>query len=851
MASSRRNCFGEDSGVSIVDALLPCHYEGQTIACDNDDAKSFTFHTYVPRRRIVSHALIAPPSLTPSSRGTSMSRTLPTARRIHSASAWAAFLLFACVCASSLCGAATAAPNHFKVGLLYPFSVPADPLVGVYGLEQGDLVDMLVGLINSRNSSLVRSVLSTNITLEVVRRNEGSDQQVALFGVIALDQQENVDLVIGADWSACSMLANFYLSGVGKMQISASSTSTALEDRTLYPTFMRFVPADGQQGTALAYLVRSLGWDSVAAIIADDDYAKPLTAKFRTVALSMNITIVQTQQVARSGDPTEQVRAIKQSGAKIILVITFTELAKSILLAFQAEGMATKDYVYIGTDGWLYSSVFRELGLINFQGGILDILPFYGGGRAYEQMLDEMTAFQAANASRLVQFDPAKRELYSPYQAYMYDTVIAVAAGLSKFASVGGLSLPANVSQLYSIMNNITFNGSTGRVALKNGERLGKYLLINHPPGMDGVESFGTVDSLDDFRVSYESNKTIVWGQGSTGTVPSDAICLPVCSLTGGRCTKINRVGVCVCFVGWKGEACSEAVSTTSSSNIVTIVAAVVAVCGTVILGAVCAAFFAVRYARKMASRVQPLAPAADPALDLDGPIAKAMKVIENIRHNRLKGEALTAELKIVEDALIANNMYQPELEPITADHNIGLETVQFLDNLLMTRLMPDKKMRGRGRRTSAFKDQSMASVSVTVSNGGSMSGDRGRGDGTHEATEVSAALEHINRWDFNMFDLETATMGHPLCALTFEVMFKLGLFESFAIDPTQMKRFLLALESGYMNHNAVYHTSTHAADVLQAMFVFFQNGLFKNLFSPQEMLAACLACVAHVLCVD
>eukprot|EP01137_Pigoraptor_chileana_P036946 Opistho-2@33321 len=299
-----------------------------------------------------------------------------------------------------------------------------------------------------------------------------------------------------------------------------------------------------------------------------------------------------------------------------------------------------------------------------------------------------------------------------------------------------------------------------------------------------------------------------------------------------------------------------DAPRSSSNSNLVIYVSVPVAVvCGCLLVAAVGAFMYARRMAKLAAVYSAPV------TLDLDGPVAKAIKVIEKIRTKKLNGQELANELNAVRDALLSDNMYQPVLDAATAQVKIGLESVEFLDDLMLTRLMPKSHRHGHGRhgrrdsmRAGSMRQLSVTNVSMAASSTGSMFFREGlpgsiedNYDG-HATNSVVSSLASVHRWDFNIFTLESATEGRPLCALTVEVFFRMGLMDAFLIDHGKLKRFLVAMEVGYHRHGAEYHTSTHAADVLQAMFVFLQNEQFASFFSPLEILAACLACVGHDL---
>lgn len=80
--------------------------------------------------------------------------------------------------------------------------------------------------------------------------------------------------LVGAGGSDLSIATARILGLYHFPQVSYSSTSSALQSKFQFPTFLRTVPSDQHQSTAMARLVLRFGWTWVGTISADDDYGK-------------------------------------------------------------------------------------------------------------------------------------------------------------------------------------------------------------------------------------------------------------------------------------------------------------------------------------------------------------------------------------------------------------------------------------------------------------------------------------------------------------------------------------------------------------------------------------------------
>jgi ABC-type branched-subunit amino acid transport system substrate-binding protein len=107
------------------------------------------------------------------------------------------------------------------------------------------------------------------------------DQRVAGIAIAgAVSQVERgVVAVVGSGRSGVSQGLQYFLSAYGVPQVSPASTADLFSDKNQYPTFLRTVPPDKFQGSALAAFVVNSGWRRVCLINYLDEYASNSTSE--------------------------------------------------------------------------------------------------------------------------------------------------------------------------------------------------------------------------------------------------------------------------------------------------------------------------------------------------------------------------------------------------------------------------------------------------------------------------------------------------------------------------------------------------------------------------------------------
>ena len=108
----------------------------------------------------------------------------------------------------------------------------------------------------------------------------------------------------------------------------------------------------------------------------------------------------------------------------------------------------------------------------------------------------------------------------------------------------------------------------------------------------------------------------------------------------------------------------------------------------------------------------------------------------------------------------------------------------------------------------------------------------------------IEAILKTCDSWDFDLFELQRATMGRPLYYLGMYLFNKYGFREAYQIDDVVLRNFLRRLEDGYKPN--AYHNSTHAADVMHAMHYFITVLGLNELITPDDCFSGMVAAAIH-----
>uniref|UniRef100_A0A3B4TE10 Phosphodiesterase n=1 Tax=Seriola dumerili TaxID=41447 RepID=A0A3B4TE10_SERDU len=109
----------------------------------------------------------------------------------------------------------------------------------------------------------------------------------------------------------------------------------------------------------------------------------------------------------------------------------------------------------------------------------------------------------------------------------------------------------------------------------------------------------------------------------------------------------------------------------------------------------------------------------------------------------------------------------------------------------------------------------------------------------------IAQTMENENSWDFDIFNLEAATIKRPLTYLGLKIFSRFGVCEFLNCPEATLRSWLQVIEANYHSSNS-YHNSSHAADVLHATAYFLCKERVKQSLDPIDEVAALIAATVH-----
>ncbi|XP_061903647.1 extracellular calcium-sensing receptor [Entelurus aequoreus] len=167
--------------------------------------------------------------------------------------------------------------------------------------------------------------------------------------------------VVGAAGSAVStavanLLGLFYIP-----QISYASSSRLLSNKNQYKSFMKTIPSDEYQATAMADIIEHFEWNWVIAVASDDDYGRPGIEKFEKETEERDICIHLNELISQYMEDQEiQALAdrIENSSAKVIVVFASGPDIEPLIKEMVRRNIT--DRTWIASEAWASSSLIAK-----------------------------------------------------------------------------------------------------------------------------------------------------------------------------------------------------------------------------------------------------------------------------------------------------------------------------------------------------------------------------------------------------------------------------------------------------------------------------------------------------------
>uniref|UniRef100_A0A8C5HYJ5 Vomeronasal type-2 receptor 1-like n=1 Tax=Gouania willdenowi TaxID=441366 RepID=A0A8C5HYJ5_GOUWI len=155
-------------------------------------------------------------------------------------------------------------------------------------------------------------------------------------------------------------------------QVNYSSTCSALKSKFQFPTFLRTIPNDIHQSTAMAQLVLRFGWTWVGTIAADDDYGKYGIKDFKEQVEEAGVCISFSEVLPKVSSPEDIQRIVQtvvESTAKIIVVFSSDVDLSPLITELLRHNVTNR--TWIASEAWVTSALINQPGVYPVLAGTL------------------------------------------------------------------------------------------------------------------------------------------------------------------------------------------------------------------------------------------------------------------------------------------------------------------------------------------------------------------------------------------------------------------------------------------------------------------------------------------------
>ncbi|KAK2146668.1 hypothetical protein LSH36_590g02059 [Paralvinella palmiformis] len=341
-------------------------------------------------------------------------------------------------------------------------------------------VQMAVDYINSQSTILA----DYQLELKVVDTQCKGDIAMKQFMHLISNDTHPIAGIIGP---GCSETAE-PIAGVAKhfntIVISYSAAALALNNRALFPLFLRTVPSMSQYIPVLIELFNIFKWERVALIAEDEQEFLEFKNFLKHECLDSNINVAYDRKIPRQtsvADAQKYLEELKKNEAKIIVLTSFEKSARAVMCLSLKMGLTGKNgYVWFlpswFTHLWWNTTQFNAQYGENIpctaaemiqaiQGHLTLGTGFFGPDDSV--IISNMTVFEwvLQYVARLEESKLSNE--WSPYASYAHDAVWVFALALDKLLSedpsaLESLHTDKITRELLSHITSLEFVGVSG-----------------------------------------------------------------------------------------------------------------------------------------------------------------------------------------------------------------------------------------------------------------------------------------------------------------------------------------------------------------------------------------------------
>ena len=153
-----------------------------------------------------------------------------------------------------------------------------------------------------------------------------------------------------------SEVANEYLTPLGLTSISPVATSSVLNNKNLYPYYLRTVPPDSLQAEAMTEILQLFKWDYFTAVYSDVGYGQMGMKNIKEILEKKKAgCLTESLKMSLDADLNEAIKIVKRLDSykyvRVVILFTFTSHTRLILEAAHQLQLVGR-FTWIGGDDW-------------------------------------------------------------------------------------------------------------------------------------------------------------------------------------------------------------------------------------------------------------------------------------------------------------------------------------------------------------------------------------------------------------------------------------------------------------------------------------------------------------------